>query len=170
MRYFVTLDPDDTRGKPIEVDLLELPSGELEVTVDGRRVDVDVTEVNNQLSMRIDGRMVGLTTEGLPPELGIVAGGHRSYVRVVSERQRAAEAATKGKTSTEKTLKSPMPGRVVKVLVAIGEEVALGQPILVIEAMKMENELKSKIVGIVAEVHVVAGAAVESNAKLVTFT
>jgi biotin carboxyl carrier protein len=173
MRYYVSLDPnapaDSLGAKAIEVDVTELPSGELEVTVDGRRVDVDVTQVADQLSLRIDGRIVGLTTEGVPPELGIIASGHRSYVRVVSDRQRAAEAAKKGKTSTEKTLKSPMPGRVVKMLVAVGDAVAVGQAVLVIEAMKMENELKSKVVGVVAELHVVAGAAVESNAKLVTF-
>ncbi|MDB4995001.1 MAG: Pyruvate carboxyl transferase [Myxococcaceae bacterium] len=173
MRYYVTLDPnapaDSQEAKPIEVDVTELPNGELDVLVGGKRVDVDVTQVADQLSMRIDGRIIGLTTEGAPPDLGIIASGHRSYVRVVSDRQRAAEAAKKGKTSTEKTLKSPMPGRVVKLLVAVGDAVVVGQPILVVEAMKMENELKSKIVGTVAELHVTAGTAVESNAKLVTF-
>jgi glutaconyl-CoA/methylmalonyl-CoA decarboxylase subunit gamma len=173
MRYYVTLDPaapaGAAAGKPIEVDVTELPSGELAVLVDGARVEVDVTQVEDQLSIRIDGRIVGLTTEGVPPDLGIIASGHRSYVRVVSERQLSADAAKKGKTSTEKTLKSPMPGRVVKVLVAVGDVVAVGQPMLVIEAMKMENELKSKVVGTVAEVHVGPGTTVESNAKLVTF-
>jgi biotin carboxyl carrier protein len=62
-----------------------------------------------------------------------------------------------------------MPGRVIKVLVAPGDEVAVGQPVLVVEAMKMENELKAKTAGTVAEVHVAVGDTVEGNAKLVTF-
>jgi biotin carboxyl carrier protein len=59
-----------------------------------------------------------------------------------------------------------MPGRIVRVLVAKGDEVQTGQPLVVIEAMKMENELKSKRAGKVVEVLVTQGAAVEGNAKL----
>ena len=52
------------------VDLHELPSGELNVTIDGRRVEVDVVPVGGQLSVRVDGKVVDLTTEGTPPEMG----------------------------------------------------------------------------------------------------
>src|SRR5437667_1429207 len=141
MRYYVTLDPTPGAA-PVVVDVSELPSGALEVRLDGKLVDVDVVALGGgALSVRIDGKVVDLTTEGSPPEIGAVASGHRSYVRVESERQRAAEAAKKGKAgSGDKLIRSPMPGRVVKVLVAKGDAVAVGQPLLVIEAMKMENE------------------------------
>jgi biotin carboxyl carrier protein len=62
-----------------------------------------------------------------------------------------------------------MPGRVVKVHVSAGDEVEAGQALLVVEAMKMENELRAKAPGKITEVHVAAGEAVEANAKLVTF-
>jgi pyruvate carboxylase subunit B len=62
-----------------------------------------------------------------------------------------------------------MPGRVVRLLVATGDHVAPGQGVVVLEAMKMENEVRSTAAGVVAEVHVSAGAAVEANAPLVTF-
>ena len=169
MRYYVTLDPSPGAA-PILVDVNELPTGALEVAVGGKPVDVDVVSVAGVLSVRIDGQIVDLTTEGTPPEIGAVASGHRSYVRVESERQRAAEAAKKTKGGgTDRVIKSPMPGRVVKVLVKVGDVVEAGQAVLVIEAMKMENELKAKGAGTVAEVHVAAGAAVEANAKLLTF-
>ena len=61
-----------------------------------------------------------------------------------------------------------MPGRVVKVLVSKGDAVEAGQGLLVLEAMKMENEVKARAAGTVAEVHVAPGAAVEGSAKLVT--
>jgi biotin carboxyl carrier protein len=164
VRYFVTLKADTP---PLEVDLTELPSGALDVRIGGRRVDVDLAVLESALSIRVDGRVVDLTTEGAPPELGVIASGHRSYVRVESERQRAAAAATSGASgSGEDLVRSPMPGRVVRVLVALGDEVESGQPLVVIEAMKMENELRSKRAGKIVEVHVQAGATVEGGAKL----
>jgi glutaconyl-CoA/methylmalonyl-CoA decarboxylase subunit gamma len=171
MRYYVTLDP--TPGaEPILVDVTELPTGELDVSLGGKKVDVDVVSLSGSggpLSIRVGGRMVDLTTEGQPPELGAVASGHRSYVRVESERQRAAAAAKKaGGGAGEKTIKSPMPGRVVRLLVALDADVAAGQTLCVIEAMKMENEVKAKADCKVAQIHVAEGATVEANGKLFT--
>ncbi len=171
MRYFVNLD--QAKGsEPIVVDLVELPSGALDVSVGGKRVAVDVVSVGGPggpLSVRVGGRMVDLTTEGQPPELGAIANGHRSYVRVESERQRAASAVKKGgEAASDKLVKSPMPGRVIRLLVAKNDVVAQGQTLCVIEAMKMENEVKAKAACTVAEVHVVEGATVEANGKLIT--
>jgi biotin carboxyl carrier protein len=163
MRYFVTLD----EGSPVAVDVHELPSGQLDVRIEGRRVEVDWVDVAGLLSVRVDGRVVDLAVEGTPPDVGIVASGHRSYVRVESERLRAALAAKKsGATGGEQLLKAPMPGRIVKVLVAVGDTVTTGQALLVIEAMKMENEVKAKTSGVVKQVFVEAGATVEASAKL----
>jgi biotin carboxyl carrier protein len=64
-------------------------------------------------------------------------------------------------------VKAMMPGRVVNVLVAAGELVAQGQGLIVIEAMKMENELKSPKAGVVAEVKVAPGQTVEKGGVLI---
>jgi biotin carboxyl carrier protein len=165
MRYYVTLEAG---SPPVEIDVTELPSGALEVKAAGKVLDVDVRSVGPSLSLLVAGRVVDLTTEGSPPDLGVVASGHRSYVRVESERMRAAAVAKKFDGASERVLRSPMPGRVVKVLVSVGDEVTAGQPLLVVEAMKMENELKAKATGKVAEIHVTTGQTVEGNAKLVT--
>ena len=168
MRYYVSLEPD-SQAKPVVVDLIELPSGALEARIDDRPVELDVAYLGAQLSARVDGQVVDLTIEGSPPEVGAVASGHRSYVRVESERMRAAEQAKKTNAGPgDRVVKSPMPGRVVKVLVAKGDVVEVGRGLVVLEAMKMENEVKAKVAGTVADVHVAAGAAVEGNAKLVT--
>jgi biotin carboxyl carrier protein len=170
VRYYVRLDPDPT-ASPVVVDLDELPSGGLEARLDGKPVEVDVVLVSDraQLSVRVDGQVVDLTTEGTPPTMGAVASGHRSYVRVESERMRAAEQAKKATVSAgDKTVKAPMPGRVVKLLVARGDAVTTGQGLVVLEAMKMENEVRARADGVVADVHVSAGATVEGGAKLVT--
>ena len=69
MRYYVSLDPDPA-APSVVVDIVELPSGALRATIDGRPVDLDVVSVGAQLSVRVDGRVVDLTTEGAPPEMG----------------------------------------------------------------------------------------------------
>jgi len=170
VRYYVTLDADAAR--PVLVDLVELSGGALEVRVDGRRVDADVVEIAGgraQLSVRVGGQVVDLTTEGAPPDIGAFDGGRRARVRVVSERMRSAERASKSTgAARDRTVRSPMPGRVVSVLVAQGDAVEAGQGLLVLEAMKMENEVRSRVAGTVAEVHVVAGVTVDAQSKLVT--
>jgi biotin carboxyl carrier protein len=167
MRYYVQLDPSE---QPISVDVTELPDSALSVKVDGKLVDVDVVSLGTALSVRVDGKVCDLTTEGTPPDIGAIASGSRTYVRVESERMRAASAAKKGGGGgTEKIVKSPMPGRIVKVIAAVGDEVEPGTALLVVEAMKMENEVKAKSKGTVAEILVKAGDAVEANAKLLRF-
>jgi biotin carboxyl carrier protein len=167
VKYYVKGSP--TAQEPIVVDVRELPSGELSVEIGGRTVHADVVALGRQLSIRVDGVVVDLTTEGTPPDVGVVACGYRTYMQVESERQRAADAVKKGGgAAVDQTVRAPMPGRVVKLLVAAGDSVVAGQPILVMEAMKMENEIKAKTGSKIAEVHVLAGAAVERGAKLIT--
>ncbi|HEY7698502.1 MAG TPA: biotin/lipoyl-containing protein [Vicinamibacteria bacterium] len=72
----------------------------------------------------------------------------------------------RGKSSGRLEVKSPMPGKVVKVLVSKGDSVAAGQAILLFEAMKMQNELRSPQDGTVAEIAVEAGQAVEARERL----
>lgn len=166
MRYYVTLDG---RERPVDVDIA--PTGETKVSVDGRAVEADVVELDDgALSVRIDGQVLDLTLEGLPPDVGVVASGHRVYARIESERLRASAAARRaGGGANEKVILAPMPGRVTKVLVTVGQEVPAGHGVVVVEAMKMENELRTKTGGVVAEIHAQAGAAIEAGAKLVTF-
>lgn len=163
MRYFVTLGAGE-----IPIDVTPLPTGGLDVRVDGRPVEVDVVRVNGAISIRIDGHVIDLTVEGEPPHIGVVASGRRAYVHVESDRMRAASAA-RGRSGTvgDGIVTSPMPGRVVKILVSAGEEVAVGAPLVIVEAMKMENELVAARAGTVGEIFVKPGDTVEGGAKLV---
>lgn len=169
MRYFVTL-PNAAGDSDRHVDITVDPSGKFVVTLEGNPIDADVVALEDgALSVRIGARVLDLVVEGEPPDLGVVASGYRAYVHVESERLRAAAAAKKsGAGAAEKVVVAPMPGRVVKLLVAVGDEVAAGQGIIVIEAMKMENELRAKGAGKVSEIHVAPGAAVEAGAKLLS--
>jgi len=170
VRYYVKLSSGSQEpAESIRVDVQDLPSGELSVSIDGRKVDADVMALGEQLSVRVDGKVVDLTTEGASPQVGVIGRGYRTYVEVESERQRAANAVKKGAGgASENLVRAPMPGRIVKILVEKGASVGVGQPLVVMEAMKMENEIKAKAAATIAEIHVAAGATVEAGAKLVT--
>ncbi len=90
--------------------------------------------------------------------------GLRHAVSVVDPRRKALRMASGGEVSA---LRSPMPGRVSRVLVSLGDEVKKGQPLCVVEAMKMENELKAPKDGKVKKILVEAGSLVETKAVLV---
>ena len=79
----------------------------------------------------------------------------------------SAALGSRGGGAAEGTVLSPMPGRVLKVLVAEGDVVEPGAALVVVEAMKMENELVSQRAGTVRKVHVAPGQNVESGARLV---
>ena len=75
----------------------------------------------------------------------------------------------KPKVRKIKTYNAPMPGRILSILVEVGDEVALGSPLLSLEAMKMENTLKSTGIGKVKLINVIPGAVVEKGAQLIEF-
>ena len=75
----------------------------------------------------------------------------------------------KPKVRKIKSFNAPMPGRIINVLVAVGDDVDAGTPLISLEAMKMENTLKSSGIGKVKTIHVAAGAVVEKGAALFEF-
>jgi biotin carboxyl carrier protein len=166
VRYRVTLQPS-SGAEPATVTVVEQENGTLSATVDGRPVALDVVEAGGQFSVRVDGKIVDLTARGVPPDLAVVAGDLRGRVRVEGDRTPAPALPSKG-SAFPKTVCSPMPGRVIRVAVQAGDGVRTGQTLVVLEAMKMENEVLAAHPGTVVEVHVSAGTAVEANAKLIT--
>jgi len=68
------------------------------------------------------------------------------------------------------TLRAPIPGKIVKVLVAAADHVKAGQPVVVLEAMKMENEVRSPRDALVAQIHVREGQSVDSGQDLVSLS
>lgn len=73
-------------------------------------------------------------------------------------------------TDHHKELHAPMPGLVMRILKNVGDQVKKGDSVMVVEAMKMENELKSPTDGVIKDIHAVAGKPVDKGAILITFT
>jgi len=93
--------------------------------------------------------------------------GRSATVAVNTRRSGRGAADAGGTTQGEQKVSAPMPGRVVRVLVAPGDIVNARQPVVVVEAMKMENELRSPKAGRVKDVAVSAGTSVEAGRVLV---
>ncbi|HKQ68858.1 MAG TPA: biotin/lipoyl-containing protein [Polyangiaceae bacterium] len=165
MRYFVTLGQ-----REVPVDVKPLPDGRWNVEIAGQKLDVDACSVEGALSLRIDGRVVDLTFASASPEVSYAGLGARGTAIVETDRSRAQTSSRQKSAGTRgQGVSAPMPGRIVRVLVAKGDSVALGAPLVVIEAMKMENELRALHAATIAEVLVKPGDTVESGAKLVVF-
>lgn len=72
-----------------------------------------------------------------------------------------------GATASAGSLNAPMPGKILELLISDGDSVEEGQPVLILEAMKMENELKSPSNGVVSKLHIQQGDNVEKNQILI---
>jgi biotin carboxyl carrier protein len=140
-------------GQTHPVDILELEPGCYSILMAGRSVEVRLdaakapdAETHAYRAMLYDG----------------------AYEFALVDPRRALLAGAGGPGAGGGLLSSPMPGKIVKLLVKPGDSVQEGQTLLVMEAMKMQNELKSSITGTVTTVHVQEGATVETGAVLIT--
>jgi biotin carboxyl carrier protein len=147
-------------------------TGRLRVSIDGRARLVDARRVR-------DGGLSILFPDegGASHDVAVVpAGSGESTVHLASGSLLAVVNGRRGRRRSdpsgaagqgEQRIAAPMPGRVVRVLVAPGDEVSPRQPLVVVEAMKMENELSASRPGRVKEVQVREGTSVEAGKLLV---
>ena len=103
--------------------------------------------------------------ETAPGELALGVGGRQVRARVTDGRR--PRTATAARAGGDHAVVTPMPGRVVRVLVEPGDTVQAGQGLVVVEAMKMENEVASPAAGVVSEVRAAAGSSIEAGGVLV---
>jgi len=163
MRYFVTIGP-----RVLEVDLG--PEG---VRVEGEDVVADLAELDGTevRALLLGGKSHRiLVGRGGPGEWSLHLPGSHLRAKVLDERRQAIQELAGGKVSgAPRTLRAPMPGLVLKVEVEEGDQVVKGQGLVIVEAMKMENELKAEGDGRVGRVSVSPGQTVEKDQILVEF-
>ena len=157
-----------------------------EVEIHGRQVTIELEQRNGRVQARIGPREYDL--EVVSPEAGmytflagdrvyeasvwtiepnslrVTLGGHQFSIGIIDRKHR--RATTEHGIEGRQNLVAPMPGRVVRVLLGAGDEVTLGQGVVVVEAMKMQNEIKSPKSGRIVEVRVTAGTAVNADQVL----
>ncbi len=135
-------------GRDLECDWLKLPDGRFSLIVEGRVFD---------LAVNADGDF-----------LQVAGRGGKCRLKVRDPRSlRAQEIAEQGSTGLQR-LCAEMPGKIIRLLVRPGDAIAYDQPLLVIEAMKMQNEIRTPKTGIVKEIAVAEGNTVGSGAFLLS--
>jgi biotin carboxyl carrier protein len=136
-------------GRRLDADFVRLPDGEVySLLVDGHSHEVRVSHHGDGLDVTAN----GLT---IPVEV-------RNPLEKLLSQQVGSRAKSRGET-----LSAPMPGVVVTLRVKVGELVQPGQPVVVVEAMKMQNELTAQTGGVVSEILVTERAAVAAGQALV---
>ncbi|HJV23189.1 MAG TPA: biotin/lipoyl-containing protein [Holophagaceae bacterium] len=150
------LDGVDTliwNGEATAVDILEVEPGSYSVIMGNRSVDV-----------RLD------AAKHPDPDLHAFRASlyDGAYEFALQDPRKALLAAAGGAGAAGGILTAPMPGKVVKLLVKEGDKVEEGQSLLILEAMKMQNEFKSPSSGVVAKLHVAEGGTVETAQTMVT--
>lgn len=145
---------------------------ENEITVDGQKHNIDFQQLADEgsLSLLIDHRSLEAIVDERDDAWEVLLHGELYTVKVQDERSyRLAQARGQLQEDTETVIiRSPMPGLILDVLAEEGRQVKKGEKVVILESMKMENELRASRDGVVTRVHIEKGASVEKNQDLVT--
>lgn len=134
-------------GEPREMDFLKLGPSLYSVIANNQSLQAVIEEESGNVNVLLGGRMY--------------------ETQVLDERALMMAMRKGGLGGGSGEIPAPMPGLIVTVPVEIGQEVTQGQTVVILESMKMQNELKSPVDGVVTQINVEAGQSVEKNALLI---
>ena len=149
-QYEIEIDNDGSilvNGETHDVDFLNLGGSLYSIITENKSLEAVIDDDDDNIAVMMDGRLF--------------------ETRVLDERALLLLQRRSGLSSGSGEVHAPMPGLIAVVNVAAGQTVAQGDTLVILESMKMQNELKSPIDGIVATIHVEAGQAVDKNSLLV---
>jgi biotin carboxyl carrier protein len=163
MKYITTID-----NKEFEIEIVD----QNHVRIGERLLQVDFESVSGQpvFSLILDGKSYETFVYQGEDDWQVLLHGRQYQVSVEDEREKRLKAAAGGGVAEggEFHLKAPMPGLVVAVYVEEGQTVKKGQVILILESMKMQNELKAPKDGVMGRIRVKAGESVEQKQTLLS--
>lgn len=142
------------------------------IILDGRQYQVDFDQIGSQpvFSLLLDGHSYEAFVSPVEGEWNVLMNGRLYPAQVEDEREVRLRSAAGGQVAerAEFHLKSPMPGLVIAVMVEEGHQVNRGDVLIILESMKMQNELRSNRAGTVARVKIKAGDSVEQKQTLLS--
>ncbi len=141
----------------------------LTATVDGRAIDAEVSEPESGVFLfKLDGRIIETYVGPFADSRSIVSVGGRDLEVTITDPKRLRGSASGGAHDHgHAEIKTAMPGKVVRILRKVGDHVTKGEGVIVVEAMKMQNEMKSPRDGTIGEVRVTEGDTVGAGDVLV---
>jgi biotin carboxyl carrier protein len=150
------------------VEIEETDKSVYRISVDGNEFIVDGKKTGHtNFSLIVDNRSFEIEVDHKGDEYRVLVDGRNYRVNLMDERRvRTSGGAGSGGAQGRQTVSVPMPGKVIAVLVVEGDTVEKGQGLVIVEAMKMENEVRSPIAGEVKEIKVKQGDTIEGGAPL----
>jgi biotin carboxyl carrier protein len=150
----------------VEID--EVGKSVYKISIDGTEFFVDGKKTGRtNYSLIVDDRSFEIEVDHTEDEYRVLVDGRNYHINLVDERRVRVGGAQSGfESQGRQKVSVPMPGKVIAVLVAEGDAVEKGQGLVIVEAMKMENEVRSPITGEVKEIKVTPGDTVEGGAVL----
>jgi biotin carboxyl carrier protein len=166
----VNYEVTEKKGATVRIGLTEIEDGRYQLQIDGQKIEVDVARSGRTIYSIIED---GHQFEAVVDEKGahgfdVLVAGRLFHLEALDERTRLLASQAAHVPTGPQTVAAEMPGKVVKVHLRPGDAVHEGQGVVVVEAMKMENEIASPIEGVVREIAVAEGHTVEAGAPLFT--
>jgi len=163
--YFVTVDKGEEEHL---VELVERKTGIFEIDIDGRKYTADFSVAGDAVySIIVDGRSYAMDIDEKGDNFTILTDeGDTFEVEVLDEMKRLMKMRSTAGLEGRQVIEAQMPGYIWKLLVEPGQEVEAGQPLMILVAMKMENEIKAPKAGVVQDIFVTLDQTVASGDKL----
>ena len=151
------------------VEIEEIGKSLYRVSVDGNEFLVDGKKTGRtNYSLIVDNRSFEIEVDNTDDEYRVLVDGRNYRIDLVDERKARVGGTRSGlELQGRQSVSVPMPGKIIAVLAAEGDAVEKGQGLVIVEAMKMENEVRSPVTGVVREIKVKPGDTVEGGAVLV---
>jgi biotin carboxyl carrier protein len=151
------------------VEIEEIGKSVYRVAVDGNEFLVDGKKTGRtNYSLIVDSRSFEIEVDHRGDEYRVLVDGRNYRVTLIDERRtRTSDGAEGAGVQGRQAVSVPMPGKVIALLVTEGDQVEKGQGLVIVEAMKMENEVRSPIAGEVKQIKVKQGDTIEGGATLV---
>ncbi len=155
-----------------QVELVGRENNKVRIKIDDKLHEVDIVKVEDGVySLLMNGKSYTVELmEGSSHKKYDINAAHRSFeLEIIDAETRYLMSRKGGELEDEgNQISSPMPGKVVKIPVKVGEKIDAGQTLIIVSAMKMESEYKSSKAGTIKEIHVKEGDTIEGHQPLIT--
>lgn len=153
-KYFTTVEGHE---EEIVVDLTELDSSTYNAVIDNKEYSIDFEQINETIySLIINGKSYAIDMSEKGDKFELIVNGDHFTVEVLDEMKKLMKMRTSSTVEGRQVIEAPMPGYIWKMLKEPGDEIKAGEAIMILVAMKMENEIKSPKDGVVTEIFVKA--------------
>ena len=145
-----------------------------EAEINGKRISVELIKLShNAYLLKYGNKVFEICTDNLNKDKYgfLISGWYFTAIVRTKLQESVAEFKIKvGEQHSTASLRSPMPGLILKLKKNVGDYIEAGESLIILEAMKMENELKSPISGVISKVNITEGQSVEKNTELIIIT